>query len=494
MKTAFAMMSLCALLIAGCGPDTADEHAHDDSALSYTLYSDKTEVFVEFTPLIVGTRSAFAAHFTKLGESFTPLTEGSVTVSLIVGGRGIRNRADSPSSPGIYRLALNPTTAGMGRLIFDIEGDGFTDQIVIDNVEVYADAASVHVHAADDAGDISYLKEQAWKVDFANAAVRKQPFSGILRANGQILPAPGDEVLLTATTRGIVRRSGTRILAGASVSNGTALFTISGGNITEANSDLAFRQTKATYEKAKADYERSSELVKDTLISQRDFLQTKLTFDNAEAAYKAISANYSENGQRVVSPTGGFVKSILVNDGQFVEAGTPLASISQNRSLILQANVSQRHFAELRNISSATFRAVGSDTHYDTATMSGRLIAFGKSASADSPFLPIHFELPTISGLIPGSAAEVFLRTAPIPNALIVPTSALMEEQGTMYVYVQTSGERFQKRAVTLGANDGIHVQLLSGIAEGERVVTKGAYQIKLSAASGTMPDHGHEH
>ncbi len=494
MKTAFASMAMCALLFAGCGPDTVDEHAHDDSALSYTLYSEKTEVFVEFTPLIVGTTSAFAAHFTRLGESFTPLTQGSVTVSLIVGQRGIRNRADSPSSPGIYRLALNPTIAGMGKLIFDIEADGFTDQIVIDNIEVYADAASVHVHAAEDASDISYLKEQAWKVDFANAPVRKQPFSGILRANGQILPAPGDEVLLTATTRGIVRRTGTRILAGSAVSGGTTLFTISGGNITEANSDLVFQQAKATYEKTKADFERSSELVKDTIISQRDFLQTKLAFDNAEAAFNAMSANYSENGQRVGSPTNGFLKSILVDDGQFVEAGTPLASISQNRSLILQANVSQRHFADLRNISSATFRVLGSDTQYDTARMNGRLIAFGKSASPDSPFLPIHFELPNTTGLIPGSAAEVFLRTTPIPDALIVPVTALMEEQGNMYVYVQTSGERFQKRAVTLGANDGIHAQLLSGVAEGERVVTKGAYQIKLSAASGTVPAHGHEH
>ncbi len=494
MKTALAMMSVCALLFAGCGPDTADEHAHDDTALSYTLYSDKTEVFVEFTPLIVGTRSAFAAHFTRLGESFTPLTQGSVTVSLIVGERGIRNRADNPSSPGIYRLTLSPTTAGIARLIFDIEADGFTDQIVIENIEVYADAASVHAHPADDAGDITYLKEQAWKVAFANAPVRREPFSGILRATGQILPAPGDDVLITATTRGIVRRSGTRTLAGSAVSSGTTLFTISGGNITEANSDLAFQQAKATYEKAKSDFERSTELVKYTIISQREFLQTKLAFDNAEAAFNAISANYSVNGQRVVSPKSGFLKSILVDDGQFVEAGTPLASISQNKSLILQANVSQRHFADLRNISSATFRVLGSDTQYDTATMNGRLIAFGKSANPDSPFLPVHFELPNTSGLIPGTAAEVFLRTTPIPDALIVPVTALMEEQGNMYVYVQTSGERFLKRAVTLGANDGIHVQLLSGVAEGERVVTKGAYQIKLSSASGTLPAHGHEH
>ncbi|HRG69584.1 MAG TPA: hypothetical protein PLS73_12110 [Saprospiraceae bacterium] len=75
---------------------------------------------------------------------------------------------------------------------------------------------------------------------------------------------------------------------------------------------------------------------------------------------------------------------------------------------------------------------------------------------------------------------------------MVIPRTALIEEQGSYFVYVQTSGERFQKREVTIGASDGLVVQLLSGIAEGERVVTKGAYQIKLSTASGTLPAHGH--
>ena len=59
---------------------------------------------------------------------------------------------------------------------------------------------------------------------------------------------------------------------------------------------------------------------------------------------------------------------------------------------------------------------------------------------------------------------------------------------------MQTGGESFQKREIKIGASDGMNVQLLSGVEEGERVVTKGAYQIKLSTASGTLPAHGHEH
>ena len=71
---------------------------------------------------------------------------------------------------------------------------------------------------------------------------------------------------------------------------------------------------------------------------------------------------------------------------------------------------------------------------------------------------------------------------------------ALMEELGIFYVYVQLGGESFQKREIKIRASDGEKVEVLSGIKEGERIVTKGAYQIKLSAASGKLPAHGHEH
>ena len=122
------------------------------------------------------------------------------------------------------------------------------------------------------------------------------------------------------------------------------------------------------------------------------------------------------------------------------------------------------------------------------------MISYGKSANANSPFIPIAFEIENTGNLIPGSIAEVYLKSSPIPNALVIPRTALVEEQGSYFVYVQTGGERFQKREVKLGASDGLVVQLLSGVAVGERVVTKGAYQIKLSTASGTLPAHGHEH
>ncbi len=501
MKKVSILMAVFAMLYAGCVNKTADDHGHEHEAgglepLAHTVYSDKTELFVEFKPLVVGSKSNFAAHFTILGERFLPLSMGKVTVSLIVGESGIRNSADTASSPGIFRLALVPKSAGKGLLVFDIETEIYNDQIVIDNITVYEDEHSAFDNRTEItiSDEIAYLKEQAWKVEFANAQVVKTAFSDIIKTSGQILSAPGDEMVIAASAMGIVRFTGNKTIIGSEVSQNTSLFTISGGNLAENNLDANFKEAKANFDKTKANYERAKELVNDKIISEAAYLEAKNAFDNAQIAFNAMGKNYSASGQTVRSPIGGFIKNILVNEGQFVEAGTPLAVVSKNKKLILEASVSQKYFSKLPTISSANFKPIGSEQVFDTQMLNGRIISFGKSTLANSVFLPITFEIDNIGNLISGSVAEVYLKSTPIPNALVIPVSAIMEEQGNFYVYVQLGGESFQKRDIKIGANDGENVQVLSGVSEGERVVTKGAYQIKLSSASGELPAHGHEH
>ena len=464
--------------------------------LAYTLYTGNSELFVEFKPLVVGKTSKFAAHFTVLGENFKALTDATITVSLIVGDQGIKNAVDAPSSPGIFRLALSPKTAGTGTLVFDIVAKSFTDKITIENVVVYPDIKTAMAKQPEEAesGSISYLKEQAWKVEFANQAVKKQAFNDVIKTSGQILSAPGDEMIVTAKAGGVVVFSGKNTIVGSAVNSGSSLFTISGGDMTESNIDASVQENKANYLKAKADYERSKSLVADKIVSERDHQQIKLQFDNAKTAYATVSKNYGSKGLNVPSPMSGFVKDVLVTEGQYVPSGTPLATISKNRKLIVQANVSQNYFSRLPSITSANFKTPQSDVVYNTAALNGRIVSYGKSASASTPFIPVTFEIDNAGQLVSGSIVEIYLKSSPIADALVIPVSSLVEEQGIFYVYVQTGGESFQKREVKLGGSDGLNVQILSGIVENERVVTKGGYQIKLSSASGALPAHGHEH
>ncbi|HJS01281.1 MAG TPA: hypothetical protein VJ780_10130, partial [Flavobacterium sp.] len=212
MKIAQKILLLCLFLIGFTSCNNKEEVKESSSLepLAYTLYTVKTELFVEFKPLVVGQTSKFASHLTVLGENFKALTDAKITVSLIVGENGIKNSVDAPSSPGIFRLALNPKTAGTGTLVFDIVTKDFTDKITIENVVVYADMKTALAKQPEpsETGDISYLKEQAWKVEFANQAVKKQTFNDVIKTSGQILSAPGDEMIVTAKASGVVVFSG----------------------------------------------------------------------------------------------------------------------------------------------------------------------------------------------------------------------------------------------------------------------------------------------
>ncbi len=509
------MLPFAALLciLFGCthSHDAESGHAHDATGnhiepaetslepIAFTVYTDKTELFVEFKPLVVGEESRFAAHFTALGDLFKAVGEGSVTLTLKNGETIVQSiTANKPEVPGIFRLRMTPKQAGIYSLVFDIKTPAYTDQITIPDVEVFPDektAIAKQAPAEGGGSDISYLKEQAWKVEFANAPARVQPFSEVVKTSGQILAAPGDEAVLTAQISGIVSFSGKNMVAGTAVGAGATLFTVKSNEVVQSNLGAAVTQAQNDLATAKQQYDRASELVKDKIISEKEFLEAKLRLENAQAQLKnvSVSSSFNKNRQNVAAPIGGFLKNVLVENGAFVQAGQPLGTISKNKRLLLRADVSQKYFPKLATFTVANFKTADGGQVFSTKNLNGRVISTGKSAEAGSPFLPIHFEIDNVGNLVPGSVVEVFLQSGTKP-ALVIPTSALLEEQGIFYAYVQMEGESFQKRELKIGASDGLNVQVLSGVAEGERVVTKGGYQIKLSTASGTMPAHGHEH
>jgi membrane fusion protein, heavy metal efflux system len=502
---------LIALLVVsqtGCQRTTGGDEAHDHGAgghshegpepLAYTLYGKNVELFVEFKPLVVGSESRFATHLTVLGESFKALDKATVTVSLAVGGRGIRKMIDAPSQPGIFRLALSPVVAGTGRLVFAIQTGTFTDQIVIDNVPVYADEKTMLARQTPEAAtgvpEITYLKEQAWQVEFANEPLRAQPFGQVIRTAGRVQSAPSDEALVSAPFDGVVQLANTTLLPGRAVRAGERLVRLTSQSLPNANLDAQLTQARTELGRAKAEYDRALELNKSQLITGNEFERIRAAYESARTAVSALSGSYGDGGKTLTAPIGGYVRELLVRPGQIVTAGQPLVSLTRSRKLVVQADVPPQYVPLLPRIQTATLGTPADGRRYDLGELNGRIVSYGRTTDPTSAYTPLLLEIDNRSSLLPGTLVDVWLKTNPQGASLTVPESALIEEQGTFYVYVQTGGESFQKRAVRLGTRDGMRAELLAGVAAGERVVTKGGYQIRLASLSGTLPAHGHEH
>ena len=315
-------------------------------------------------------------------------------------------------------------------------------------------------------------------------------FEQVIKTSGQVLAAQGDESVAVATVAGVVSFHG-KVTEGMSVGKGSTLLTISSSNIADGD---PVQRARIAYEISKKEYERMKALVKKKIGSDKDFAQAEQNYENARISYEALAKGNTKGGQAISSPIGGYVKNILVKEGDYVTIGQPLVSVTQNRRLFLRAEVSEKYYPYLRTIGSANFKTPYDNKVYALKELSGRLLSFGKSAGDNSFYVPVTFEFDNKGDIIPGSFVEVYLLSTPMENVISLPRTALTEEQGLFFVYLQLDEEGYKKQEVTLGADNGQSVQILTGVKAGDPVVVNGAYQVKLASASNAIPAHSHEH
>lgn len=338
--------------------------------------------------------------------------------------------------------------------------------------------------------EIILTPEKAKAAGVVSEIIQPKSFRQVIATSGQVQAAQGDESIVVANVAGIVSFQ-RPVTDGMSIGKGASILHISADNMPDGD---PVKRARIAYEAAKAEYDRASRLVEDQIVSQKEFNAIKESYENARLAYEAIARHQTGAGVSVTAPMGGYIKNCLVREGDYVSVGQPLVSITQNRRLFLRADVSERYYHSLGTIQSANFKTPYNDKVYQLDELNGRLLSYGKASGGASFYVPVTLEFDNKGDIVPGSCVEVYLLSGEMADVLALPVSALTEEQGLYFVYLQVDEEGYKKQEVTLGANNGTEVQILSGIKAGDRVVTAGAYQVKLASASNAIPAHTHEH
>jgi len=505
MKNIFLFV-LLAIIFASCqnghkheeAITETDAHNHEGTKNQFTAYTYDFELFAEADPFAVGQSSNILSFFTNLPD-FTALENASITIRLVVKGKEINQTLDEATKKGIYSFNITPETVGKGKLIYDIKTDEGEYQLIVGDISVFADVHdAIHYALETELPTINttfFTKEQSWKIDFATELPSEEAFGQIIKTTAQVQSAQGDEVLVSAKTNGILMLSDKNIVEGKSVSEGEVLFSISGKGLADNNSSIRFAEAKNNFEKAKSDYERIKELTMDKIVSEKELQNSKNQYDNTKAVYDNLNQNFNSSGQSIVSPMSGFIKQLHVQNGQYIEAGQAIVSISQNKNLLLIADVQQKYSSILGTIISANIRSVQDNKAYSLEQLNGKVISYGRNTNNDNYLIPVTLQIDNNGSFVPGTYVELYLKSLSSNQALTIPNSAILEEQGNYSVFVQITPELFEKRAVKLGAGDGLKTEILKGISRAERVVTKGAILLKLSQASGELDAHsGHVH
>ena len=353
--------------------------------------------------------------------------------------------------------------------------------------------ANSHSH---DHGDdaINFPVDQQKKIDFEVVEVVTEPLYQVIRTSAQIVPSQESEKILTATTSGIVTFTNNDLVPGLDVKSGQVLFSIDNEDMADDNLSTRREEVEAEYEKAKLDYERKQALAEDKIISESDLIDARTEYLKAKKHYDNMLKNFPEGKTLHRASITGSISGILVPNNSYVEAGQAIMTLAQNNKLYLRADVQPKYYPVLKDIKTANVKT-NDGIVYTINDLGGRLLSYGKTTDVNNPLIPVTFEVKNNGNLIPGSFVEIFITAESNKMGVMLPNSAIVEEMGIYCVFVQTCVDSFEKRIITKGVTDGSNTQILKGVKAGERVVSKGAVNVKLAQGSAALDPHaGHVH
>lgn len=508
-KTILAL--IITVLLSGCSkeePKNASQPAKGGGAI--TLWTQKTELFMEYPALIVGNEARFAVHLTRLSD-FTAITDGRIQLTFrSIAGATVSNEVEMPTSPGIYRPSVKFEKSGTYKLVMTVAATN--DILSVEDVRVYESPEQIPEEKPEAGGEplITYLKEQQWKTQFRTEPVAKRMFSSSVKASGVILSKKNLDVIVSAPFAGMLQpeHNGRAPTVGSVVRNGQVIATLSPAAQTADGSDnFAKQYVEARSRKSLADseFERAKQLYTAQGISLKEYQEAEAEFKEAEANFAAI-AKYiqpddvqpqrpNEFNFLLKAPISGTVHEASFILGKQFNAGEPLFRIVNSSTVWLQAFVPVAEAGKLRSPRRAEFHVAGFEETFEVNERNGKLVSFGSVVDEKSRTVPVIFEVANPQERLRiGMFADVLIKTGKEENVLVVPESALIEEEGRYSVYVHVEGEAFVKRDVEFGGKDRGYVAIVKGIREGERVVSTGAYQVRLASLSTQLPSHGHEH
>ena len=276
------------------------------------------------------------------------------------------------------------------------------------NHDAHAHEGHDHSHGHDhgvNPDEIMLAPEKAKAAGVASEVIQPKTFRQVIKTSGEVQAAQGAESVVVANVAGVVSFQ-RAVTEGMQVGKGATIMTISASKLQDG--DPAER-ARIAYETAKADYDRASRLVESQIVSQKEFNAIKEKFENARLAYEALAKNQTKGGVAVAAPIGGYIKNLLVKEGDYVAVGQPLATVTQNNRLFLRADVSERYYKYLNGISSANFKTPYDNQVYELEALNGKLLSVGKAAGSGSYYVPVTFSFDNKGEIIPGSFVEILL-------------------------------------------------------------------------------------
>lgn len=510
----------CLLLLAPLACHEPGQHGHDHGpsaaeaeegpSLAITRWSDRYELFVELPAPTSNKPVPYHAHVTRLSD-FGAVTQGNFKVRFKPSS-GVATEATQVGvkRPGIFVFASPAPAAGTYQLEMVYEHGGQTDVFDCGNVVVADKATAPEVEKP--SGAIAFLKESQWKIPFGTAWADERPMARELEIPAVVEPAAGDQLTVGAPTGGRFFHSPKLTLAeGTRIKKGDVLGNIAPNVAGDDYSRLQFavEEARLAVEQTRREIARVEPLVQQGLLPDRRLLELRNELETQVARSKSaggrlgrVDAPGGAGGLPIKSTLEGVVSEVAVPNGEPVEAGAPLVRIGGTEHLWVRARFVAKPASLLVDASPMALRLTSGE-RVGLEPLGARFVSALPVVDATSRVATWIVDVPTPkrgeantpavpSDLRPGASVVLAVRFGKPAPALAVPRSAVIEISTRPYVFVQFDGEHFEKRLVTVGPADGDFVRIEAGIKAGERVVTRGGFDVHLASLMGNVESHRH--
>lgn len=512
-RGALFMVVATALVSSACQRPTRETAPAEAPTLDVTSWTERSELYMEYPPLVGGETIRFAVHLTRLSD-FSALNAGRPSIEMTPqsGGAATTLRGSEPLRPGAFRVEGRLPPPGEYRWALLVSAPDLSDRHDLGTVAVLADEKSAVAEASKrlgkDPAAIAYLKEQQWTNPFATSVVREGSSRQSLRVPAAIEPLTGGEAIVSAPADGRYASNrlpsvGDRVNAGQEL--GRLEPRLANGSEDRASLAAAVSEAQTSLDGAKADLARAERLLEERAVPARRVEDARRAVAIAEARLTAAQARLAQrdevlrsgggaasgNAFVLLAPIGGRVAEVFAALGASYTEGTHLFRIVRTDRVELQAQVPPNDAAAARKMTAVAFEPSGGaaielkpDHVHDASVIDSTTRA-----------LPLQIEVDNRNGeLLIGQTGTAILYTGGVQRMPVVPQDAVLMEAGRAYVFVHVAGERFSRRYVDVATRDGGQVGIRSGVKPGERVVTRGAYEVQLASAAKGLPAEGHVH
>ena len=352
---------------------------------------------------------------------------------------------------------------------------------------------------AESKGRVPFRMEQQWLIRMKMALAEEGKLPPQIYSTGRVVAVPSNRALVAPPVGGMIDVRPLP-LVGQKMMRGQLIATVVQTPTAAEAAQIRIESSRVDAERrrlgqaeveararlgaAAAEAARAKRLLEQKAYSQRQFETAEADRKAAEATLagvqeqmQALQTAPPTSNYQVTAPISGTVVEVKKSAGEEVHAGEPILEIVALDRVWVEAPIFEKDLGRMKNEVAAIFTT----SAYPDREFRGRLVNIGSVVDEQTRAATAVFEVDNGSGdLKIGMQANLRLGAGEKASVLLVPKESVLDNEGKKIVYVMLSGEEFERRDVVVGDEYGDKVAIVSGVKPGERVVTQGAYQLKL--------------